>query len=55
MRKGFIMELWKRALSFLAGVSRTRLCDREQISLGGRTAASGSRRQGTRARSSKVP
>ena len=36
MRKGFIMELWKRALSFLAGVSRTRLCDREQIILGGR-------------------
>lgn len=36
MRKGFIMELWKRALSFLAGVSRTRLSDREQIILGGR-------------------
>ena len=36
MRKGFIMELWKRALSFLAGVSRTRLCDREQIILAGR-------------------
>lgn len=36
MRRGFIMELWKRALSFLAGVSRTRLCDRVQISLGGR-------------------
>ena len=36
MRRGFIMELWKRALSFLAGVSLTRLCDREQIILGGR-------------------
>ena len=36
MRRGFIMELWKQALAIFAGMSRTRLCDREHLSLGGR-------------------
>lgn len=30
------MELWKHALAIFAGMSRTRLCDREHLSLGGR-------------------